>query len=183
MSGSTKHNTVTRHDRVDVSIKVMTAVWQHSQARSEDLSVALAIADFSNDEGLAFPPIQILAKKARLSPRQVKRAHQELQRLRELDIFKNRGPQGGNREDYERRYHVDPIRNAKVNGNLARLVDCLGAENAPKVAAYYLGCADPFYLKVVHSTEILLRDCEGLHTQCVTGRRAATRPTSVVGLL
>src|SRR4029078_780385 len=97
MSGSTKHNTVTRHDRVDVSIKVMTAVWQHSQARSGDLLVALAIADFSNDEGLAVPPIQTLAKKARLSPRQVKRALQELQRLRELDIFKNRGPQGGNR--------------------------------------------------------------------------------------
>ena len=240
-----------------MSINVMTAVWQHSTARSGDLLVALAIADFSNDEGIAFPAIPTLAKKARLSPRQVKRALKELQRLGELAILKNRGPHGVNRykllpgdvlsrdnlspvtsatgggdilgkqgvtpmspnpseenrqrtvtsapasrttrkggqptkteavweayrEAYTRRYNVAPIRNAKVNGTLARLVDRLGAEHAPKVAAYYLSCADPFYLKVVHSTEILLRNCEGLHTQWRTGRRAATVPKSMVGLV
>jgi hypothetical protein len=231
-----------------VSIKVMTAVWQHSKARSGDLLVALAIADFSNDDGLAFPAIPTLAKKARLSPRQVKRALQELQRLGELDIHKNRGPHGANRyrllpgdnmsrdnlspvtfatgggdilgkqgvtpmspnpseenrqrtvtsapasrttrkggqptkteavweayrEGYKRRYDIDPIRNAKGNGILARLVDRLGAERAPKVAAYYLGCEDAYYLRELHPTEILLRDCEKLHTRMVTGRRATT---------
>ena len=87
------------------------------------------------------------------------------------------------RESYERRYHIEPIRNGKVNGNLAQVVKRLGAEEAPKVAAYYLSCADPFYLKVVHSTGILLRDCEGLHTQMLTGRRTTTSAKSLVGLL
>lgn len=80
-----------------MSIKVMTAVWQHSQARSGDLLVQLALADFSNDEGFAFPAIPTLGRKARLSPRQVKRALDRLQRLGELTVFKKQGPHGVNR--------------------------------------------------------------------------------------
>ena len=56
----------------------------------------LAIADFSNDEGLAFPSITTLAKKARLSPRQVKRALQRLVQFGELAIRENQGPHGVN---------------------------------------------------------------------------------------
>jgi hypothetical protein len=86
-------------------------------------------------------------------------------------------------EAYTRRYHARPVRNAKVNGTLGRLVDRVGAESAPKLATFYLGCEDPFYLRVQHSTEILLRDCEKLHTQMVTGRRGTTTPKSMVDLL
>jgi len=58
--------------------------------------VALAIADFSNDEGHAFPSIPTLAKKARLSPRQVKRVLQRLVKLGELVIQEKLGPHGVN---------------------------------------------------------------------------------------
>ena len=80
-----------------MSIRAMSAVWQHSKAKSGDLLVALAIADYSNDEGFAFPAIQTLAKKARLSPRQVKRAIDRLCRRGELTVFKKTGPHGVNR--------------------------------------------------------------------------------------
>lgn len=80
-----------------MSIKVMSAVWQHSKAKSGDLLVQLAIADFSNDEGFAFPSIPTLGRKARLSTRQVKRALDRLQRFGELIIYKNKGPNGVNR--------------------------------------------------------------------------------------
>ena len=56
----------------------------------------LAIADFSNDEGFAFPAIPTLAKKARLSPRQVMRAITRLKHLGELLVLKNKGPHGVN---------------------------------------------------------------------------------------
>lgn len=79
-----------------MSIQFMTAVWQHSKANGGDLLVELAIADFSNDEGVAFPSIATLAKKARLSPRQVKRALQRLMQFGELAILKNQGPHGVN---------------------------------------------------------------------------------------
>ena len=58
--------------------------------------MALAIADFSNDHGIAFPAISTLAKKARLSPRQVKRAIDHLNRLGELAVYKKKGPSGVN---------------------------------------------------------------------------------------
>lgn len=87
------------------------------------------------------------------------------------------------REAYVHRYQTPPVRNAKVNGTLARLVDRLGAEDAPKVAMFYLTCDDPFYIKVNHSTDAMLRDAEGLHTQMVTGRRTTTSAKSLVGLL
>ncbi|HEV8328152.1 MAG TPA: helix-turn-helix domain-containing protein [Nitrospiraceae bacterium] len=80
-----------------MSIKVMSAVWQHSKAKSGDLLVALAIADFSNDEGLAFPSIPTMAKKSRLSTRQTKRSLARLQHSGELTIFKKQGPHGVNR--------------------------------------------------------------------------------------
>jgi hypothetical protein len=79
-----------------MSIQVMTAVWQYSAAKSGALLVQLALADFSNDEGLAFPAIQTLGRKARLSPRQVKRALNLLQRLGELTVIKKQGPHGVN---------------------------------------------------------------------------------------
>ena len=79
-----------------MSIEVMTDVWKHSQARSGDLLVQLALADFSNHEGVAFPSITTLGRKARLSPRQVKRAIGRLQRLGELTVLKKQGPYGVN---------------------------------------------------------------------------------------
>ncbi len=70
----------------------MSAVWAASMAQSGELLVLLAIADFSNDEGIAFPSVGTLAKKARLSPRQVKRILSRLQRMGELKVLKRTGP-------------------------------------------------------------------------------------------
>jgi len=79
-----------------MSNKVMSTVWLHSKSRSGDLLVLLALADFLNDEGLAWPSIPTLGKKARLSPRQVKRALDRLQRLGELIVLRKQGPHGVN---------------------------------------------------------------------------------------
>lgn len=75
----------------------MDAVWKNTKARSGSLLVLLALADFSNDQGIAFPSIPTLARKARLSPRQVKRAIDQLHRLGELIVYKKKGPNGVNR--------------------------------------------------------------------------------------
>ena len=79
-----------------MSIKFMTDVWKFSKAKSGDLLVLLALADFSNDEGLSYPAIPTLGRKARLSPRQVKRAIDHLNRLGELAVYKKKGPNGVN---------------------------------------------------------------------------------------
>lgn len=73
---------------------------------------------------------------------------------------------------YLHRYKVDPVRNAKVNGQLAQLVDRLGADDAPKVARYYVEHNGARYVGATHKVDLLLIDAEALRTQWATGRTA-----------
>lgn len=70
---------------------------------------------------------------------------------------------------YRKRYHTWPIWNAKVAGQMGQLVDRLGADMAPKVAAYYLHIGSDYYIRRYHSVGTLLTDCEGIATQMATG--------------
>ena len=69
------------------------------------------------------------------------------------------------------RYGVEPVRNASVNSQLAKLVDRLGAIEAPSVAAFYVTHNKAFYVGANHSTSILLRDAEGLRKEWATGNQ------------
>lgn len=72
---------------------------------------------------------------------------------------------------YQRRYGVPPVRNAKVNGQMARLVEALGAEEAPQVAAFYVTHNGGLYMSSGHCGELLLRDAAKLRTEWFTGRK------------
>lgn len=73
---------------------------------------------------------------------------------------------------YAERYNAEPVRNATVNGQLAQLVGRLGADEAPHVAAWYVGHQNRFYVGSGHSVGVLLRDCEKLRTEWATGRQS-----------
>jgi len=77
-----------------MSIRVMDRVWEHSQQSSGALLVLLAISDFADDDGVAFPSIRTLARKARLSERQVQRVIAELVAAQELEITPGQGRAG-----------------------------------------------------------------------------------------
>jgi hypothetical protein len=80
---------------------------------------------------------------------------------------------------YLTRYGVEPVRNAKVNGQLAALVGRLGADDAPQVAAFYLRHDRRQYQAVGHAVGLLLRDAEQLRTEWATNRvhQVAEAPT------
>lgn len=63
------------------------------------------------------------------------------------------------------------MRNATVNGQLAQLVARLGAQEAPGVAAFYLGHRNGLYVSAMHPVNLLLRDAEKLRTEWATGRQ------------
>ena len=69
---------------------------------------------------------------------------------------------------YLAQYGTEPVRNAKVSGQIVQLVKRLGADTAPKVAAWFLKHRGSWYVKELHSVGVLLRDCEKLHTEWVT---------------
>lgn len=75
-----------------MSIKLLDRGWRFSKAKGGDLLVLLGIADFANDEGIAYPSIPTLARKARLTPRNAQRAIRRLVANGELLIEEGKGP-------------------------------------------------------------------------------------------
>lgn len=73
-------------------------------------------------------------------------------------------------ESYQARYRTNPLRNAKVNGQIAQFIQRVGAGAAPELAAFYVRHNDQFYVRARHPPGLLLRDAEGLHTQWKTGQ-------------
>jgi hypothetical protein len=70
---------------------------------------------------------------------------------------------------YRRRYGVFPIWNQKTAGQMGQLVDRVGKDLAPRVAAYYLGMNNQFYVTKSHPVGLLLSECESIATQMQTG--------------
>ena len=70
---------------------------------------------------------------------------------------------------YANRYGVDPVRNRKVNSQIAQLVERLGTAEAPQVAEYYLTHRHSLYVSAKHCVDLLLRDAEKLRTEWATG--------------
>jgi len=64
----------------------MTQVWEHSQAAGSQLLVLLAIADFADDLGKAWPSVPTLAKKARITKRHAQKVIRQLKDMGELAI-------------------------------------------------------------------------------------------------
>lgn len=75
---------------------------------------------------------------------------------------------------YANCYGTRPLRNAAASKMCCNLVDHLGAEDAPEVAAYYLTHQDFFYVKAGHPLTLLVRDAQKLHTEWKTGRKVTT---------
>lgn len=74
-------------------------------------------------------------------------------------------------EAYFQRYGIDPVRNAKVSGQVSQVVDRLGAEDAPHVAAFFVHHNNGYYVANGHAIGALLRDAEKIRTEWATGRK------------
>ncbi len=61
-----------------MSVRVMSWVWDHSQAHGADRLVLLAIADAADDDGWYFDGLDVIARKANVPP---VKAHDVVSRL------------------------------------------------------------------------------------------------------
>lgn len=71
-----------------MSIDVMSWVWKNSKQEGGALLTLLAMADFADDNGICWPSIPTLAKKARVSERQMFRILSELKSSGEIETVK-----------------------------------------------------------------------------------------------
>lgn len=72
---------------------------------------------------------------------------------------------------YFNRYGVEPIRNAKVNGQISKFVDLVGLSMAPVLARYYVNLNTPYYLQKSHDFGLALADAQAINTQYLSGRQ------------
>jgi len=79
-----------------MSIEVMTRVWASSQQKGSTLLLLLSIADYANERGIAYPSIETLAQKVRMTTRNVQKLLRKLEESGELIIKPNAGPAGCN---------------------------------------------------------------------------------------
>lgn len=73
------------------------------------------------------------------------------------------------RDAFQKRYGVEPVRNAKVNAQCKQIHDRLGSD-ASEVVGFYLTHNDGWYLKRQHDLGSLLQAAESLHTQWQRGQ-------------
>lgn len=68
-----------------MSIKVMTAVWDHSTHKGSELLLLLALADFAHDDGSGiYPSLRTMGQKIRMSERNVRYTLRKLEESGEL---------------------------------------------------------------------------------------------------
>lgn len=80
-----------------MSIKVTNWVWAMSKSRNGARLVMLAIADRADDNGLAWPSVEDIADRTRLTPRAVRKCTKELVELGELKVENGGGRHRSNR--------------------------------------------------------------------------------------
>lgn len=69
-----------------MSVAWLANVWEHSKATSNELLILLAIADFADKEGKAFPSLKVLAEKSRISVREARYCLRHLVEMGELKV-------------------------------------------------------------------------------------------------
>jgi hypothetical protein len=74
----------------------MNWVWEHSPVQAGSLLVLLAIADYADDRGESYPSIESLARKARMSERNVHYVLDKLVKDEHLALRVGAGPRGTN---------------------------------------------------------------------------------------
>ncbi|MDP3251304.1 MAG: helix-turn-helix domain-containing protein [Hydrogenophaga sp.] len=74
----------------------MAKVWELSQHGGTSLLMLLAIADFADDEGNAYPSVTTLAEKCRMKQRNAQVILSALRESGELVVRSNEGPKGTN---------------------------------------------------------------------------------------
>lgn len=85
-----------------MSIKVTNWVWARSESRNGARLVMLALADRADDTGFAWPSIDDLCERSKLSPRAVQKGISTLIELGELEV------EGGGGRRVRNRYRITP---------------------------------------------------------------------------
>ena len=75
---------------------------------------------------------------------------------------------------YAIRYGSPPVRNQRVNGQLAHFIKRVGVEEAPAIAGFYITHNARWYVTKGHPVSAMLADSEKLRTEWATDRKVTS---------
>lgn len=126
----------------------MAAVWRGSRHSGSALLMMLAIADFSDDKGVAYPAVSTLAEKTRMKPRNANYLLTTLQESGELVVKVGAGPRGTNlyRIALDRLQGVQPAAGLQGDAGLQHGAGVQGAAGLqPSARGAATGCSKPLH--------------------------------------
>lgn len=126
-----------------MSVRTMARVWAESKHSGTELLMLLAIADFSDDDGRAYPSVAGLAEKCRMKPRNANYILAALQASGELRVRLNQGPKGKNLYQI---VFAAMARGVQVSAGVqagAGVQSCAGVQSVAQTPA--MDCAKPLH--------------------------------------
>lgn len=134
---------------------VSTPITLNNESPSVNGHINVLIPDSSNTDSLLLNPDVTAAEKSASSETEIQEACKETWKQYATAYFN--------------RYKTEPVRNAKVNGQVKQFVKRLGFTESPHVAAFYVLSNTAYYVQRGHSFDGLLSDAEKLRTEWATG--------------
>jgi hypothetical protein len=134
---------------------VSTPITLNNESPSVNGHINVLIPDSSNTDSLLLNPDVTAAEKSASSETEIQEACKETWKQYATAYFN--------------RYKTEPVRNAKVNGQVKQFVKRLGFTESPLVAAFYVFSNTAYYVQRGHSFDGLLSDAEKLRTEWATG--------------
>lgn len=77
-------------------------------------------------------------------------------------------------EQFKLKYKTPPVRNAILNSQMSNFCKRIPKEQWENIIRFYFSHQNSFYISNAHSVGILLKDCEKLHTEMMSGRYVFT---------
>lgn len=157
-----------------MSVEATSNVWKCSRARGSALCIMLALADYANHDGQAWPAIETLAQKARVSPRTVQKEIKTLARMGEISISEGTGPNGVN--VYTITLGGGAIQCARRRGGAQSSAKnpCLGAQNS--ATGLRPNRQEPSYRRTVKNTPASSQGKLAVASRTYTARSPRPKP-------
>jgi hypothetical protein len=95
-----------KNAHAEMSIRIMSAIWENGPESQGQLLVMLALSDYANDTGACWPSIASIARKARMTTRGTQKIIRQLEADGWLEIVTGNGRHGCNN------YIVNPERSS-----------------------------------------------------------------------
>lgn len=125
----------------------------------------------SPDRGNGF---SLVAQPAELLPAVAAKTAKPRKAVDEAALEASRAVWSAYSAAYQRRYGTTPIRPARVNAQVKKLIETVGREDAPALAGWFVGHPAQWYVTKGHDIGLLLADITKLHTEWATGRVVTT---------